>query len=96
MNMSDWTKVGSVCVDSGSLVLIDPGYMIGYTHDELLEAGADQMKKNKNFGKHKLGMLTQTTWGDGRYNVYMLFGDGENPRPTHMMVVMDESGLSDY
>lgn len=48
------------------------------------------MQLNYKGGHAGLGVLFNTTWGDGVYNVYAKFDNPKRKAPTAVMVVMDD------
>lgn len=67
-------KLGQICIDSGCVVLADPGLIkdrnrdatFNETHtDEILR----QMDKEGNGGEIGCMVVVETGWGDGMYDV---------------------------
>lgn len=74
--MSDLKKIGTVCVDSGQLLLVDPCYLgkkqFKDLYQECCDATYDEKNPKKVFDQviNSLGLCTSTGYGDGEYSVY--------------------------
>ncbi len=82
MNKSNWKRVGTINVDSGQMMLVDPCYVMGdsrYPEDkgadysDLLAAyGNDH---NVNTIEFSNGIVSSTGYGDGSYDVFIKTSD---------------------
>lgn len=86
--------IGYVGVDSGSLIITDPLYLLYRNVEEYPNSfgrSCEEMEKifpynehyksfNYDHGKEGAGVIVKTVWGDGTYPVIGWF-NGKNPRP---------------
>ena len=78
-----WKKIGTCAVDSGQMMLVDPCYVLpdskgdmsGVAYDELLELWRIQDWEGDFLDVKGLGYVSNTGYGDGRYNVYIKKAD---------------------
>ena len=96
-----WEKLGTVAVDSGTLMVVDPCYVLPdhkrYPSDMPVKADyKDMLDAYETVGFDSLtvepwgeafGMCIGTTYGDGVYNVW---GVKQGDKITHWMVVTGE------
>jgi len=98
-----WVEIGEVGVDSGSLMICDPCYVIGEqnsggqafpTWDKFLEeqrqgGGQWSLRHQVNYamGHPGLGVVAGTAFGDGCFKVYGLKYDDESDRTDAIMVI---------
>lgn len=78
----EWVKIGMCGVDSGTLMIVDPCYVLpdkigevatekSYTYDKFLDdIGGDQFKQILASGIGGTGVISSTGFGDGNYPVY--------------------------
>jgi len=69
-------KIGTVSVDSGQLLIVDPCYISELTeehYEECCDATCEEGNPFKNYDQvfNKLGICSSSGWGDGEYNVYV-------------------------
>lgn len=95
-----WQRIGSVGVDSGQLMIIDPCYIPNDWDDDFNSekeesyGGICRVTLDDGYGEVMGGEIfaTQTYWGDGGYPVYGKFIDG---RLACFMVDMYGDDISD-
>ena len=68
-------QVGTFSVDSGSVAIIDPCYLIGFTDDEYM-AGVMPTCEAPYYNDLKGGMVFSTMYGDGQYPIVAEFRKG--------------------
>jgi len=79
-------KIGVVAVDSGQLLVCDPGYLkterqlananeLDQKEREALESKTQSAQLTFNTGNEGLGVIFHSGVGDGRYDVYATFKD---------------------
>ncbi|WP_448807450.1 hypothetical protein [Aminobacterium colombiense] len=103
--MADYKKVflGSVAVDSGQLILVDPCYLLNVRDEPLFTRSAYQKISELTLhGENSSGSFTQGGFGvgvafasghgDGYYPVYALVKSG---RPMCVWVEMEELSLEE-
>lgn len=104
-NYLNWEHLGTVAVDSGTLMVVDPCYVLkdkrrGFADDnadhrdysDFLDAFPSEgyVPTVEPWGAG-MGLCIGTTHGDGLYNVYGV--KDRNGRVTHWMVVTDGSDM---
>jgi hypothetical protein len=79
---SKWVKIGDCAVDSGTLMIVDPCYVLpdkegvvankdSYTYEKFLnDIGSDKFKQILASGIGGTGVLSSTGFGDGCYPVF--------------------------
>lgn len=99
--MNGWSLAGYCAVDSGQLMITDPCYIgNNWIDDEY----SDEPSKSNTYSysnvcsttlRHSAGevgnglaVVTETTYGDGRFPVYVRF---EHGRPVEVRVILDDS-----
>lgn len=82
-----WIKIGECAVDSGTIMLVDPCYVLpdkegdvvtdkDYTYDKFLDdIGSDNFKQILAKGVGGSGVITSSGFGDGCYPVYAKISD---------------------
>ena len=71
--------LGYITVDSGSVMICDPGSVVGFTEDDYMKKVHGLMfdKDDKETGKTQvkdyMGVVHSTRWGDGIYEVSGVF-----------------------
>lgn len=82
-----WKEIGQVSVDSGTVMLVDPCYVAGKSHAEIVrdfEAMKQSICNSPDPHSHypiarqlgRLAVIASTGWGDGGYPVYAQIKDG--------------------
>lgn len=71
MNKSNWKRVGTIGVDSGQMMLVDPCYAlnVGVDYKDLLDAYGDDF--NVDTIEFCNGIVSSTGFGDGSYDVFI-------------------------
>ena len=79
---SNWKRVGTIGVDSGQMMLVDPCYVLrdsrrenekGADYNDLLDAyGDDYSRDTLEFSN---GIVSSTGFGDGSYDVFIKTSD---------------------
>jgi len=93
-------KLGSVCVDSGQLLIADPCYLRDWKHGNFREGNNDNnyseacnVTLSKNNGGqvfNDLAVAFATTWGDGEYEVFAYKDKNRNGRFMKIEIVLCE------
>jgi hypothetical protein len=100
-----WTLIGRCAVDSGQLMVCDPCYIGNNWKENEFTSSTDEEKNDFSYDgacvttlRHTAGELeggtacvTSTTYGDGRYPVYVRY---ENGSPMELRIMLDGALLS--
>ena len=81
MKKSNWKRVGTIGVDSGQMMLVDPCYVlndsrhddVGADYKDLLDAYEDDYSRETL--EFSNGIVSSTGFGDGSYDVFIKTSD---------------------